>query len=278
MLERELQKTLASIAEEFFVFVSGQGEKFAIKYALQLETINISNNPIRGENIQEAYNFVYGAVVLLVTLKFLWKGFNVYVLLRNGDSDVSPRNMVRGGICTVLYSLAFPLLYPVMVHWVQFMADGLIDILVLGIGPPEDFREFIESYTLGWLFVLLAFIIITLIVSIMMIKRGGEVLVLRLGIPIAALGLIDSDSGIWKSYMSLLLRQMATSIVQAVCFSLGLRLMYAGEPLAIIMGIAIELLAVGAPKLMAQIMAPSGGGGGMQTIYAVSSVTRLLVH
>ena len=46
--------------------------------------------------INQVFLTIYGFVFALMVLKFLWKGTNVYILWRDGDSEVSPFNMLVG--------------------------------------------------------------------------------------------------------------------------------------------------------------------------------------
>ena len=96
-----------------------------------------------------------------------------------------------------------------------------------------------------------------------LIGRGIEMLVLRLGIPIAALGLVNSDSGIFPSYVQIILKQMATSIVQVALMYLSFRLAMRFTLTNILMGFAVLLVAFRTPVILSQVLSPQRQGGGV---------------
>lgn len=274
-----LQEFLGKLLDEAFEFLQSVAMDI-MEVTFRIENLSLVDNPISGAKIQSAYAFVYGAIVFLVVLKFLWKGFQVYVLWRDGDSDVSPQGMVIGACMAVLVSLAFPLLYDILVNTAIYLADGLASALVDGATPglwQAGLENFIVRYLTGGanlalytLLLLVIFVILYLIMWIKVVARGIEMLFLRLGVPIATIGFVDSDSGIWKSYMQLFFRQAASSIIQAVCLILGLRIIYNLQPLNILVGIAVEMAAFSVPKLMSQLLAPGGGTASSKASAATS--------
>lgn len=128
------------------------------------------------------------------------------------------------------------------------------------------------------LILLLLFIILMLVVFCKLLSRGVELLFLRLGFPLACLGLINSDSGIFKQYTSLFFKQAALSIIQMVCLLLGMYTVIHISLINILLAIVFEMCALSAPKIMAQLLPNTGGGhGAMGASYAISMLARTLV-
>lgn len=101
-----------------------------IETSLKIENAGlISNNPLTAELVQQIFNYIYISVLVLIVLKFIWKGINVYILWRDGDAEVSPRNMLVGMAIAVAASIAFPLLYNIGVATTVNIANGITNTI-----------------------------------------------------------------------------------------------------------------------------------------------------
>ena len=78
MLYNAFKKLLASLVAEIYSWVQASSTNL-IGVSLQLEQVNFFGNPITTSMITSIYNYIYGAVLMLVVLKLLSKGFNVYI-------------------------------------------------------------------------------------------------------------------------------------------------------------------------------------------------------
>ena len=338
-----------------------------------LNTADIFASPLNAELIAAIYKVIYLAVLVLVVLKCVWKGFQVYVLWRDGDADVSPHNLLVGVAMTLIVSIAFPYVYNVATAvtvelgtqiiqtinvttgldpalfddedtgqlaekvWADFFAaydtDGdkalsEAEELVLdsamredaafqesfirrltrrvtnfyqgSLDTPEDYntvRDYLYALAndgqlnvaffddlyrqstvdrLEWLsapagdfvaaLLILVYLICYCVMYCKLLGRGVEMLFLRWGLPLAAMGLINSDGGIFPSYIQLMLKQMATSLIQVTALFLSGYVVLAGTDVNLLVGIVIISVAFKAPALLSQIMTPqrSGGGVGMK--------------
>lgn len=351
-----------------------------IETSLKVESAMwISDNPLTQELITSIYNYIYGAVVVLVVLKFIWKGFQVYVLWRDGDADVSPHTMLIGACLAIIVSLAFPTVYNVAVSATADIGNGILDrINDRWVNKPvvdyEDIDEraeiiwndFFAEYdtdhdrviskeeyenipddretmerlnaifpelanvseedagltavyvqlkldfymqggqlslsgirtiltekvsdalgaqlsgamqSLAALAVLLIYLVLYVIMYIKLLGRGIEMMFLRWGIPIAAIGLVNSDGGIFPSYVQLLLRQMVTSVLQLVAMYLSFWIAMDFSLSHVLMALAIIGVAFKGPALMAQILAPQRQGGGLgQKLHTALMLRNLWRH
>ena len=325
------------------------------------------DTPLNAELIESVFRFIYGAAVVLLVLKFIWKGFQVYVLWRDGDADVSPHTMLIGACLALVVSLAFPTLYDIGVSTASYLGESIVNVFDENwVDPPMEvtdsvavWREFYapfdfdnnyvinnadeeesllkvypegtipytelqeafpaiaEKYTteswkqlqanaiinssgagqafassdfltykylaqmmgegydadpeaaatetldLPTLILILIYLIGYLWLYLKLIGRGIEMLVLRLGFPIAALGLVNSDGGIFPSYVQIILKQMATSIVQVALMYLSFRLAMRFTLTNILLAFAVLLVAFRTPVILSQVLSPQRQGGGM---------------
>ena len=107
-----------------------------------------------------------------------------------------------------------------------------------------------------------------------MLGQGVELLIFRLGIPFAVVGLVNSDGGAWKPYIQMLFKQAATILVQYFCIVIGTYVISTLTITGIVVGIAFEVTAFTAPRLLAQFMPPSGGSGLAQKAHTIAMVMR----
>lgn len=225
------------------------------------------SNYLTTTSIAAAYNFMYTLVAGLIVLKFLFKGFQIYILWRDGDADSSPQDMLIGAVQAMAVILLFPTLYKIMADITLQIARGLMTIFGVGQDgqlsmPIFSVQDIQRLGLIEGLFTLI-FIIMAIVLCIKMIGRGFEILILRLGVPVACLGLVDSDGGLFKSYMQIFFKTMFTSIIQIVLMSLAFRVIAGVSLMHIIAGISIVTTAFATPVLMQQLLVPTGRGGGV---------------
>lgn len=231
--------------------------------------------------VSDVLRVLYGFMLLLLALKLIWKGYKVYILNRDGEAEASPLEMLQGAVLAVVVAVIFPTLYDYAVQIVIAIMTAVENVL-----PYPETMSHTESLpvlvrnlltnTISSAIIGVIFAVVFIILWFRMLMRGAEMLVYRMGIPFAVYGLVDSDGGVWKAYIQLLFKQIATSVMQYFLLVLGVRVAYAGTDTAVMLGIALMVAALSAPKLMAQIFAPSGGGGGFsRAAGTVATVVRV---
>ena len=107
--------------------------------------------------------------------------------------------------------------------------------------------------------------------------RGVEMLVLKLGFPLACVGLVDSDKGIFAPYMKKFFQSIATVIVQIALAKLAILLIMTGQ---MIQAVAVLLVALRTPKFLSEFMiiANSGGSGISTLAHNTSRTIELTRH
>lgn len=313
----------------------------------KLEKLNVADlfhAPLSETVASSIYSTIYGAAVMLLVLRFLWKGTKVYVLWRDGDSENDPKEMLVGAAMGLAVTVGFPLLYDLVIAFVIDLAEtiaglfhtpdytalweafanwfkdswkGLFQVLLVdgwdsfwtaladsisayfadlvaaggeleGLGSLGGYiatgiftgiMEDLEGYASDLVFGTL-YAICGVILAFRMMMIGIELLVWRMGLPLAACGLIDSDGGVFKPYMQCLIRQAAALIVMYVLSVLAALFYDLGTFGCYMMAMGCELTAITGPKLMQQFVtpgAPSGVGQKTMTLArAVVGAFRML--
>lgn len=231
--------------------------------------------------LDDLYRFLYAAACGLVVLKFLTKGIGIYILGRGGDPESSPRDMLIGAAQAVVVMVGFPFLYEKGVDIFLYFARGIMGQLHLEAVSFGAAVEVLFSFGLLTILLLIVFFVLLLILWIFLMKQGLELLIMRLGVPFATLGLLDSDMALWKNYYQTFLKLGFTVVIQVVLMSLSIRMVLLSgglltPDLSMTIGaIACVVTALSAPKLMQQWLVPQGGGGGLiQKAYSTAMVVR----
>lgn len=98
-------------------------------------------------------------------------------------------------------------------------------------------------------------------------------LILRLGIPFACIGLLNADGGVFKGYFQKIIKVGFTVVVQLFLLRFTLALLYKYH---IILALASGLMAYKTPGLISEFMATSSqgyyGGRGASSLATKSSV------
>lgn len=227
--------------------------------------------------LSEVYDIIFQFGVSLIILKFIMKGFQIYVLWIDGDADTDPLVYLTYFLKALVVAISFPTLYGWMATIVQDLTNKLL--ITLNRGVMVDFslisRSILSDGIVTAIFGLIYFVIL-LIFYIRYLQTGLEVLLLRLGIPIACVGLVDSDQGVFKTYMQKFFQVMITVLLQVVLLKLSFALVINGH---IIWAIAVILMALRTPRFLQEfVIAPGGSGGLMGKAYQATRMVQMLVR
>ncbi|MEM5780048.1 MAG: conjugal transfer protein TrbL family protein [Lawsonibacter sp.] len=245
-------------------------------------TDSAASTIVTSHNISEVYQFIYFVAGALLILKFLFKGIEIYLLWRDGDPENSPQDMLMGGIEGTVMMLVFPYLYDVMAEVTVFFATGIMDRFGLSTGDTIPISVLdpvgIAEKSILLLILLIVYLVLMVVMMIKLVGRGFELLILRLGVPIACMGLVDSDKGLFKGYIQIVFKTLFTSVIQIVMLSFSLRMIVTLNLFNLICAVSIISIAMGAPLLMQQILVATGrGGGGMiQKLYSAGMMANTI--
>ena len=156
-----------------------------------------------GSMVDVLFDILLGFGVSLIILKFLKKGFECYVMWTDGDPDTEPAGLVIRFMQAVAVAVCFPIVY----GWIAEITQGLVDDLMAAIGAATDYDwqawvNGISSLGLTTAIFGLIFVVCYFILYFQFLMRGLEIMILRIGMPMACVGLLDNDKGVFKTYIN----------------------------------------------------------------------------
>ena len=96
-------------------------------------------------------------------------------------------------------AVCFPTMYGWLAGIVEEMSDKMLE--AIGLATAYDWAGWVSGIsTLGLVTAIfgLVFVIVYFILYFQFLMRGLEILILRVGMPLACVGLIDNDKGVFK--------------------------------------------------------------------------------
>ncbi len=235
---------------------------------------NFVSNIIKNNAFVTVYQFTYILLTSVLAIKVVQKGFYVYILYRDGDADVSPKEMIVSIVLSMSTAGAFPYIYEKCTDFVMWATNKVCALMFLS-NPDIDIIDILRlvlksSYNIGFLLLLLIIYLICIIVFwFKALQRSVEMFILRMFYPLSCIGLIDSDGGLCKSTTKLIIQNILTVIIQVICFNLSLLLILNQN---ILFAIGAILAAINGPTLMQSLLVNTGGGNGMYKIQSAVSL------
>ena len=218
-----------------------------------------------GSMVDVLFEILLGFGVSLIILKFLKKGFECYVMWTDGDPDSEPVQLIIRFVQAVAVAVCFPVMY----GWLADITENLTNQLITAIGASTnyDWQAWVNGLSSAGLVTAifgLVFVICYFILYFQFLMRGVEIMILRIGLPLACTGLLDNDKGVFKTYLTKFFQSTVAVMVQISLCKLGVGMMMnVGINLNVFWGIACLVLAIKTPRFLSEFMVPTGGGGGM---------------
>ncbi len=218
------------------------------------------------------FDVTSGFGISLLIFMFLKKMFDIYILGRDGDASSTVENTLVGFIKALVIILTFNFIYEIFVNISTELIDAVLEAVgaVTVISLSELFDTMFLGTGLFMLLALLVFFICYLILAFQFIKRGLEMFILRLGVPIACVGLINSDNGVFAPYAKIFIQNSVTVVIQLAMMKLGFSVTVNGN---IFFGIGAMIMALKTPQFLQQFMIGLGHSGiNMMTINQTASM------
>lgn len=211
--------------------------------------------------LEDLYEIVFSFGVALMILKFLKKGFEIYVLWTDGDPDEEPLFLLTNFFRAMAIAVCFPTIY----SWLGNMVEDLTNRLLGVIGQSTQYDwalwvNALESAGLVTAVFGLIFIVCFFILYFQFLMRGLEMFILRVGIPLACTGLLDNDKGVFRAYAQKFTQSMLAVVIQIALAKLGVGLMLQNH---VFWGMACMMLAIRTPRFLSDFLITTGGGGGV---------------
>lgn len=223
-----------------------------------------------GSMVDTLFDIVLGFGVSLIILKFLKKGLECYVMWTDGDPDTEPIGIVIRFVQAVAVAVCFPTLY----SWLAEITKGLIDDLMAAIGAATNYDwqtwvNGISSMGLTTAIFGLIFVICYFVLYFQFLMRGLEIMILRIGMPMACVGLLDNDKGIFKTYINKFFQSTLAVVIQICLCKLGVgMILNIGINMNVFWGLACIVLAIKTPSFLRDFLVPiSGAGGAINNVY-----------
>ena len=223
-----------------------------------------------GSMVDVLFDIMLGFGISLIILKFLKRGFECYVMWTDGDPDSEPVGLVVRFMQAMVVAVCFPVMY----GWMGEIAEDLIDQLMTAIGASTeyDWQTWVNGIsTLGQTTAIfgLIFIICYFMLYLQFLMRGLEIMILRIGMPMACVGLLDNDKGVFKTYINKFFQGTLAVVIQICLCKPGVGMMLnIGINMNVFWGLACMVLAIKTPAFLRDfLIPPTGGGGAINNIY-----------
>ena len=232
---------------------------------------------MNGISFEPIFNYMMGIVLSYCVLKFLMKLFNIYILGTDGDSDNPPSVLVINFIKALALILAFSSLYEIFIDIIKDIATNLLSSIT-SLPTKSSYTLINELLPDGTGFLAIIIIIISIVMYIIRyidcLKTAVLLLILRAGFPLVASGVMDSNGGMFSTYIQKFLQLSFTVITKLALLKLGLLLLLNNNPI----WAAVVLTAGGkVGELLKEFMLTSQGGTGRfsSATMTVSNLQRI---
>lgn len=197
--------------------------------------------------------------VALIILKFLKKGFDLYVLWTEGESELPIGTYIMYFARAIIVALSFDFLFDLLIEVaIQFGTELLNSLALDNMLPNWGYIVEFATTSLFSAFTGLVATVLFIILYIQFLVRGIEILLLRLGFPLASIGLLEANSGVFQSYSQKMYKSVLTVIVQIILCKLGLALIFTSHWFY---AIATIVMAIKTPSFLQEFMLTGGSGG-----------------
>lgn len=225
-----------------------------------------------GINIAPVSNIIFSFAFYLLALKFVWKLFNTYMLGVDGDEDAEPVIHLINLGKAIFISLAFGLLFRDMMSIGNEIATKILNAIKMKPMEVDNILDgFIKQNLMGimLLAMLIVYIIMSIVLAVTFTLNAIQLIILRVGISFSALGMLDSDGGVFKPYIKKFFQICFAAIIQLVCYKLS---MFAISQYSYVWAFTLLLMALKAPAWLSEFIMtnPSGGGKLQQALYSIS--------
>ena len=211
--------------------------------------------------------------ISLIVLKFLKKGFDMYIMWTDGEADTPPLTYIVYFIRAIAMAVSFSILYDWVVQIAKSFGESMLQ--TMNMADNISLTTTIANIATTGLFnsiVALIGLILLFVLYIQFLMRALEMFVLKLGFPLACVGLVNPDGGVFKSYSEKLIKSILTVLVQIILCKIAIILII---NVKMLFGIAAIIMAIKTPKFLQEFML-GGGTGGISNVIVTTSKTMEL--
>ena len=202
------------------------------------------------------YQVVFSYACFILVIVFISKLVKIYFLHSDGDAENNPIHLIIGMLKAVIVMICCKEIYDLFVGIVSNLLDSILNAMPV---QAVSLSEALSGNISGGIFTAIACLVLLitwLILICQFIMKGIEMLLMRMGIPFASIGLLNSDEGVFPEYIRGFLMTAFTLIVQLALVNLSILVVVNGH---LIYAIAIAITAVNTPILLSKyLVRPSG--------------------
>ena len=207
--------------------------------------------PVHKIDFNAIYQIVFNYATYLLIIVFIVKAVKTYLLMRDGDSEQNPIQLVIGMLKAVIVMICFKEIYSIGVGIVEEFLNAILGIMSV---KGTNLAEALSNNIQGGIFTAVACLVLLicwLLLICQFIMKGIELLVMRIAIPIASIGLLNSDGGVFPDYIRSFLMTAFTLVIQLSLLNLSIVTLVMNK---LVYGIAIAVVAVNTPMIMSKYM------------------------
>ncbi len=234
-----------------------------------------------GMNLTSFFQVIRLFGLYLIVVKFIKKGFDTYILWNDGDADMDPFILATGFFKAIIVTVSFQTFYDIAISIVLDMMtktlNAINNVNLDATSLDSIIRNFLKD-GIVMIIICIVYLVFYIILWIQFIRRGFEIFILKAGVPLASVGLMDSDGGVFKPYLKKFTQEIFTVLVQVFILKLSLAFMINDHYM---IGIGALCSALAAPQFLQEFIMISGGGQGIvskttQTMYTANMVRSLV--
>lgn len=202
-------------------------------------------------DFNQIYQVVFNFATYLLIIVFIAKAIKTYFLMREGDSDQNPVHLVIGMLKAIIIMICFKEIYTIGVGIVEEFLNSILNVMPI---QNANLAEELLNNIQGGIFTAVACLVLLicwLLLICQFIMKGIELLVMRIAIPFASIGLLNNDGGVFPDYIRSFLMTAFTLIIQLSLLNLSIVTLLTNK---LIYGIAIAVVAVNTPMIMSKYM------------------------
>ena len=211
--------------------------------------------------------------ISLIVLKFLKKGFDMYVMWTDGESDTPPLTYIVYFVRAIVVAICFSVLYDWIIDIAISFGQNILS--AMNLADNISLTTIIANIATTGLFnaiVALIGLILLFVLYIQFLMRSLEMFILKLGFPLACVGLVNPDGGVFKSYSEKLFKSVLTVLVQIILCKISIVLIF---NVKLLFAISAIIMAIKTPKFIQEFML-GGGTGGISNVIVTTSKTMEL--
>lgn len=248
-----------TITDSFMNFFNDIGVflKFDLRVLFENTLLIERSFPNNLSGITEKINLI---IIVLGTsyiiLKFIKKGFDIYMVGIDGDATTSPSvlmtNFARAILSMAFFSFVFGIGVDIATDYFGRIYSTIAQVDLADYGA---LLAVLGGLIIGQIVIVIMLIVYT-IFYFLLIKDGLQLLILRIGFPLVCSGLMDTNSGIYAPYVSTIFKVIFTIAIKLLLSQFALACIISGNP---VLAIAALISAIGLPAFLNSFLVPSGG-------------------